>query len=125
MSSSTPIRFLLDENVRIELVELLSKPGIDVATPKKSSDDKTLASISCAERRVVVTNDIDFSKMRKGDVFGVVWLRLPQNDPVLLLERFGAMLDDGIRFADSLVILERDKTRVVPLRTRIRFGEES
>lgn len=125
MSSSTPIRFLLDENIRVELVEFLSKREIDFAIAKKSSGDNTLANTSIEQERVVVTNDIDFSKMRKGQVFGVVWLRLPQNDPKLLLEKFGEMLDDDVRCADSLVTLERDKRRVVPLATRIPLGKKS
>lgn len=125
MSSSIPIRFLLDENIRIELATLLSEREIDFTSAKKASGDKTLASISLAEKRIIVTNDIDFSEMCKGDVFSVVWLRLPQNDPVLLLEKFGAMLDDiSVRYADSLVILGRDKRRVVPLSVRVRFGKK-
>lgn len=124
MSSSTLIRFLLDENVRIELATLLSEREINFAVAKKASGDKTLASISLAEKRIVVTNDIDFAKMCKGDVFGVVWLRIPQNDPELLLEKFGQMLDEtSMRYADSLVILERNRRRVIPLVTRIRLGK--
>lgn len=125
MSSSTPIRFLLDENVRIELTTLLSEQNIDFTVAKKSSGDKTLASISVAEERIVVTNDTDFSDIRKGDVFGVVWLRLPQNDPELLVKEFSAMLAEKPRYADSLVILAREKRRVVPLPVRIRFGRNS
>lgn len=126
MSSSTPIRFLLDENVRIELATLLSEREIDFVVAKKASGDKTLASISVAEKRIVVTNDIDFSKMRKGDVFCVVWLRLPQNDPELLLKKFGQMLDDNsVRYADSLITLGRDKRRVSSLGTGIPLGKKS
>lgn len=125
MSSSTPIRFLLDENVRIELTKLLAEREIDFATAKKSSGDKTLAGISLAEERIVVTNDTDFSEMCKGEVFGVVWLRLPQNNPALLIEKFTALLDDEVRCADSLVILEPAKRRVVPLPTSIRLSKKS
>ena len=125
MSSSTPIRFLLDENVRIELVEFLTKRGIDFTTAEKSSDDTTLAGISRSEERIVVTNDSDFSEMCRGDIFSVVWLRLPQNDPELLLEKFGTMLDDAVAYADSLVILAREKRRVIPLPPRIRLGKGS
>ena len=126
MSSSTPIRFLFDENVRIELATLLSEREINFAVAKKASGDKALASISLAEERIVVTNDIDFAKMCKGDIFGVVWLRLPQNNPELLLEKFGQMFDDtSVRYADSLVIIERNRRRVIPLAPRIRLGKKS
>src|SRR3989338_5116910 len=125
MSSSTPIRFLLDENVRIELVEFLTKRGIDFTTAEKSSDDTTLAGISRAEERIVVTNDSDFSEMCRGDIFSVVWLRLPQKDPDLLLKKFSAMLDDEPRYADSLVILGPKKRSVSLLHIRLRPNHET
>jgi len=111
--------------VRIELAKLLSERGIDFTDARRSSGDKTLATVSCAEKRIVVTNDTDFSEMCKGDVFGVVWLRLPQNDPELLIKEFSAMLAEKPRYAGSLVILEREKRRVVPLPVRVRSGKNS
>ncbi|MDO8575800.1 MAG: DUF5615 family PIN-like protein [bacterium] len=113
---------MLDENVRLELTELLTARGVNFKTAKKSSVDKALAKISLAEKRVVVTNDSDFSEMRRGDVFGVVWLRLPQNNPSILLEKFEKLLDDKIECVDSLVILEPEKRRVTPLPVRIRLS---
>ena len=125
MSSSTPIRFLLDENVRIELAKFLSKRGFDCRHADKPSVDRILADISLKEERIIVTNDSDFAVMCKGDVYGVVWLRLPQNDPDLLLKQFGEMLDANPTYADSLVVLGRDKRRVVPLLIRHRPGKNS
>jgi predicted nuclease of predicted toxin-antitoxin system len=117
---------LLDENVRIELAKFLTERGIDFKGAKKSSPDKTLAKMSIAEKRIVVTNDSDFSEMRRGDVFGVVWLRLPQKDTNLLISEFGAMLDDAsVRYADSLVTLEPEKRRVSPLPVRILMFKDS
>ena len=118
MSSSTPTRFLLDENVKVELAEFLSERGVDFKNAKKASEDRTLASISIAEGRSIVTNDSDFSKLCKGDVFGVVWLRLPQSNTALLIRLFGAMLDDNVRYANSLIILEPEKRHVSALPTR-------
>lgn len=125
MSSSIPIRFLLDENVRFELAEFLTARGVNFKKAKKSSTDKALAKISLAEERVVVTNDSDFSEMCIGDVFGVVWLRLPQNNPSLLLKKFKTMLDDKVECANSLVTLEPEKRRVTPLLSRVRLSKDS
>jgi len=125
MSSSTPIQFLLDENVRIELAEFLTGRDINFKNAKKSSTDKTLAKISIAEERIVVTNDSDFSEMCRGDVFGVILLRLPQKDPDLLLKKFSAMLDDEPRYSDSLVILGPKKRSVSLLHIRLRPNHET
>ena len=94
MSSSTRIRFLLDENVRKELAAFLSKRKVDFTLATKRAPDNAHARASLAEERAVVTNDHDFMYMCQGDVFGVVLLLLPQNDPNLLLKRFGEMLDE-------------------------------
>ena len=118
MSSLTPIRFLLDENVRKELKALLSKRGVDVTIAVKRTPDKIHAEASLAERRIVVTNDHDFMRMCKGDVFGVVLLLLPQNDPVLLLKLFAKMLNDEPTYEDHLVLLAPTGWRAEPLPKR-------
>jgi len=115
MSSSTQPRFLLDENVRVELEALLRERGIDFALVEKGTGDKRIATISLSEDRVVVSNDRDFSRMCQGEVFGVVWLRIPQKDVDRLIREFDAMLTEKLAYADSLVVLEPGKRHASPL----------
>ena len=62
MSSSIPkIRFLLDENVRIELVRFLKSNNIAIKQLPKGTSDKALAAFSKQENMILVTNDEDFS----------------------------------------------------------------
>ena len=85
-------KFLLDENVRGELDAWLRNQGADAARSPKGAVDETLAGRSRAERRIIVTNDEDFARYDAKSVFGVVWLRLPQNDPQGLTRAFAPLL---------------------------------
>lgn len=58
MQSSVRTRkFLLDENVRIELYRFLKRKGNDVKILGKSVSDEQLAAVSKKEQRILVTND--------------------------------------------------------------------
>lgn len=82
MSSSIPtLGFLLDENVRIELFRYLKHKEFNVKLAPKSTPDSRLANLSKREKLIIVTNDEDFTDYLRGEVFCVVWLRIPQSDP--------------------------------------------
>src|SRR5438132_395390 len=80
MSSSTPARprFLLDENVRVELDAFLKEQGFSVKRLSKGAPDRSLASASLEDRFVLVTNDEDFASMPAEKVFSVVLVRVSQ-----------------------------------------------
>ncbi len=81
MSSSTlNHKFLIDENVRVELSRLLKQNKFDVKLVKKSVPDSHIASISKKQSLIFVTNDEDFTNCTKDEIFSVVWLRIPQAD---------------------------------------------
>lgn len=106
MSSSTLApRFLLDENVRGELGRLLKERGYDARHVQKGSDDSALMSISRQEKRVIITNDDDFSSLSAGKAFGVVWLRIPQRDGRALIDAFIGLLSECTDWEGRLVTL--------------------
>lgn len=116
MSSSTPgPKFLLDENVRIELAKLLDSQGLDFKPAPKGSTDKLLASASKKEKRVLVTNDEDFALYPKDKIFSVVWLRIPQDKPNELISSFSKLLKDLNDFSGKLVVLSSGKWEEFPL----------
>ena len=65
MLSSAPqaktLKFLLDENVKKELLTFLKDEGHDTAFKSKGLSNGRLAELSKAERRIFVTNDTDFT----------------------------------------------------------------
>lgn len=116
MSLSThKTKFLLDENVRIELFHFLQDKGYDAVCARKQSTDKELAQLSLQEDRVLVTNDEDFSYYSKSEIFAVVWLRIPQADSRALHDAFVMLMGECDDFSDKLIILETDEWRAVLL----------
>ena len=119
MYSSTPsLKFLIDENVRVELSRLLKQKGIDFKLSQKSAHDSLLASISKKESRILITNDEDFIYYPKGKIFSVVWLRIPQNDPKSLITSFEKLLNQlnaNKDFSGKLITLKQNDWDQFPL----------
>ncbi len=114
-SSIRKMQFLLDENVRKELLPYLQKMGFSARIVPKGSSDETLAAISIKEKRVLVTNDEDFSEYPKSTIFSVVWLRIPQNDLQSLLRMFNRLIKECKNFKGKLIVLEKNIWKDVPL----------
>ena len=73
--------------------------GFSARIAPKGASDETLAQMSIKEKRVIVTNDEDFSEYPKSTVFSVVWLRIPQNDPqgaYLACNSYNSFLADSL-----------------------------
>jgi len=91
------LKFLLDENVKKELLGFLKQQGLDVVFKPKKLLNGILAEFSKSEQRVLVTNDkhfADSSKFPKEKIFSVIWLRIPQDKPEALLKSFFKLLKD-------------------------------
>ena len=82
---------------------------MDAVSAPKSTEDGAIAKISLKEKRVLVTNDEDFSEYPGNRIFAVIWLRIPQNEPQTLLNSFENMLGHVHKFEGRLVVLEPDK----------------
>ena len=114
--SLSKLKFLLDENIRVELYKFLKKAGIDVILISKGSVNGNLTRLSLAQERTVVTNDEDFAKMTDKEVFGVVWLKIPQDNPELLVKMFSELLKTkDLELKGRLVTLWPDKIENVSL----------
>ena len=122
MSSSIPSlkksRFLLDENVRVELDGFLISCKVDFTRLAPSTSDIVIAETSRREERVVVTNDEDFTGVFKGKVFAVVWLKIPQKDVNALITSFQKLLNECASFKAKLVILNINAWKAIPFPER-------
>ena len=108
-------KFLLDENVRIELYQFLKDKNFDVKLVPKGASDKIVAEISPKEGRVLVTNDEDFSEYSKKQVFAVILLKVPQNDSKALLNSSAKLLKNLRNFEGKIVILKPNRWEDFPL----------
>ena len=115
MPSSIPNhKFLLDENVRIELSRHLINQDLDIKLVPKGATDSWVASISKSEKRVLITNDEDFLMYPASRLFAVIWLRIPQNDPEALLSSFKKLLKEAKDFQGKVTVLEPNKWHQLP-----------
>jgi len=113
--SSSKSKFLLDENVRIELAEFLKTTGTDAVRVPKGLKNGQIAALSVREGRIVVTNDEDFTAFPKSAIHGVVWLRIPQEAPDVLVRTFSKLLDSGEGFDGRLVMVWPERWEAFPL----------
>lgn len=117
ISRSKP-RFLFDENVDKRLEQALKKQGIDVMSKPKSLSNGMLAEFSKSEKRILVTNDEDFTELTKDKIFSVVWLRISQRDIELSIKSFSMLLEKKTKpkdFEGFLIVLKNGSFESFPL----------
>jgi predicted nuclease of predicted toxin-antitoxin system len=115
------MRFKVDENLPIEVVELLSEAGHGAVTVQeqqmRGSDDAEVATICREEERILVTLDLDFADIRSyppSEYPGLVVLRLKQQDKPHVLGVFsrlvGVFQEESVE--SSLWIVEEGRIRI-------------
>jgi predicted nuclease of predicted toxin-antitoxin system len=89
------MKIKLDENLPEELADLLASNHHDVHTVRGEAlagrDDQTVFAAAGAEKRVLITQDLDFSDVRRfkpGSHPGIVLVRLHDPSRRRLIERF-------------------------------------
>lgn len=87
------MRFLVDENIPVEIVEYLRSKGHDVldvvASTHRGSTDANLWRIASVENRVIVTHDRDFPVLGQVNLPPALILVRPKNNlPSAVLELF-------------------------------------
>ena len=118
--SSSKSKFLLDENVRIELAECLQQRGVDAVRVPQGLKNGRIAALSLREGRVVVTNDVDFRAFPADAIQGVVWLQIPQDAPEVLVRTMAKLLESGEALDGRLVVVQPDRWETLPLRIKTR-----
>ena len=114
------MKFLLDENVKKELLKFLKQKGFDVIFKPKELSNGVLTEFSKLEQRALISNDrhfTDSSRFPKEKIFSVVWLRIPQNESELLFESFSKLLKEikSEDFKGNLIKLYEDRFEISEL----------
>lgn len=116
------MKFKLDENFGTRTQHLFRTNGHDVLTVRdqqlQGSSDQKLFEVCNAERRCLVTLDLDFSDVLRFPPrlsFGIVVIRVPRNPTLYLLEqlilRFLKALET-LPIKNELWIVETNRIRV-------------
>jgi predicted nuclease of predicted toxin-antitoxin system len=116
--SPSKLKFLRDENVKRRLEIFLLQNGFDVITLSKKIPDEILAQTSKSEKRIIVTNDLDFTKFSGNEIFSVILLRIPQEKPESLIDSFSTLLKQKSKHKDfegKLIVLFEDHFDEYPL----------
>lgn len=101
------MRFLVDENLPFGIVEHLKSLNHDVfdvaASDLRGSSDKILWSKAAAEKRIIITRDLDFPmpKMRPAP-FGVILIRVPSDFKAAIITKI---------FKEAIAKIELEKLR--------------
>jgi len=111
------LKFLLDENVKKDLLKFLKQQGVNVVFKPKGLSNGRLAEFSKSERRILITNDEDFVEFTKDEIFSIILLRIPQDKPESLISSFSRLLKEtnSEDFKGKLIILFEDKFETSPL----------
>lgn len=115
------MKFLVDESVEFSVVLFLRDSGHDVIAVAEnfpSLEDTKVLLFGKNERRIVITNDKDFS----GLIFlhqlphaGVIFFRLPEEDAESKIEKLKLLLRTyPKRLPNSFVVVTPDKIRIRP-----------
>lgn len=111
----------LDENLPAELADLLSAGGNDVHTVRGESlagrDDGAIFRAAAGEGRMLLTQDLDFSDLRRfapGTHPGLVLVRLRDPSRRLLIARMQQVLETSPveSWAGCFVVISDQKLRV-------------
>ena len=91
--------FKVDENLPVEVTQLLQQAGLDALSVHDQemvgSTDATIASVCQAEKRVIVTLDLDFADIRSyppENYFGIIVFRLDQQDKQSIVRFLGKLV---------------------------------
>lgn len=115
------MRFKVDENLPVEIVEILGRGGHDAVTVMEQglsgSSDRSLASICQDEGRAIVTLDLDFGDIRNyppTEYPGIIVLRLLRQDKPHVLAVIQRLLPlfKTEPLAGYLWLVDEDRVRV-------------
>ncbi|QNN22202.1 DUF5615 family PIN-like protein [Planctomycetales bacterium ZRK34] len=115
------MKIKLDENLPTEAAELFAEHGHDVHTVPDENltgrDDRTIFDAARSEHRVLITQDLDFSDVRRyqpGTHPGIVLVRLREPSRRLIVERLRQVLaDEAVEtWPGCFVVLSDRKLRV-------------
>ncbi len=88
------MRFLIDENIPVELIKFLKRAGHDAVRVSLSSSDSEVGHRSLKENRIVITLDKDFiaNPLIRSMKLDVIHVQVQPPHEDLIIKAFGSLL---------------------------------
>lgn len=117
------MRFLVDENLPFKIIEYLRSINHDVfdvaASDFRGFSDKILWSKAAAEKRIIITRDLDYPIPRlRPSPFGVILIRVPSNFKAATIARIFQETIEKIKpekLRNKVAVISPDRIRISPL----------
>jgi predicted nuclease of predicted toxin-antitoxin system len=115
-------RFIADENIPKETVELLKKKGVNITAVSDVSpglSDEAILDLGNKDQRIVITFDRDFGQLifkQKKKTEGLLLLRFNPESPQQIAKRIQQTLATKIKIEGSVVIVKKDTLRATSVR---------
>lgn len=111
------MRFVADENIPDELVDVLRDKGHDVSTPVSGTKDPDIALLAKKEGRIILTQDKDFANLimyPPRNFHGIIRIKI---HPPIISDILRTLEDLFQKFSQKdldkkLIIVERDGFRI-------------
>jgi len=111
----SPPEFLLDENVRVEVIDFLRRKGFKAEyVPKGSTNDK-VASLAKRKRLVLITHDTGFADPNlypPKEFSGIIVIRISPSALDEILSSLERALEQVREISGKLVVLEKGRVRI-------------
>ena len=113
-------RFIADENIPKEAVDLLKKQGLDIVSVTDFAfglGDKEVLDIANSNDRIVITFDKDFGQLifkKKRKTKGLMLLRFVPKSPQQTATIIQQVLATKIKIENSIVTVKKDSIRTRP-----------
>ncbi len=113
--SDTP-KFLLDENVRVEVKQFLESTGYSVEYAPKGTTNGRVVSLANTKQCVLVTRDSDFLNsvlFPPNQFFGIIVLQIHPPEAEKLIKGMELLLSEVKEFKGKLFIVEEERYEIV------------
>jgi len=111
------MRFLIDENVRLEIAEFLRNEGHDIKTIPSGIENSEVIRLAQKEQRILLTHDIHFSNILlypPKQYSGIIRIKIhpPLVDKIVSALKYLLSKTSPEEFDKKLFVLEKDNFRI-------------
>lgn len=111
------MKFLIDENIRKEIIEFLIDKEHDIDVVPSGSKNGEVIKLARNKKRILLTHDVHFSNIllyNPKTSFGIIRIRIHPPDIEKIINALDRLLEEikGANISGKLIILEEDNFRI-------------